>query len=303
MNIQQMRYVVAIANNGSFREAAKKLYISQPSLSHAIKELENEIGLSLFERTNHGAKLTSDGKDFLQYSQQVLAQVSLLENRFLSREQREHHFSIASQHYDFVAEVMSRLIKEFPEYTNFRIFENTTMNVIKDVENFRSEIGVMYFNNRNRRGLLRLLEGGNLTYRVMGDFQTHIFLSEHHPLSRKKSVTVQDLEPFPQVRFTQEDNHYTFFSEDILDFFDAEQVIHTTDRATLVGILHATDAYGSGSGLVKYPERQGIKLIPLENEEDNQLVLIYKNQATFSFLGKKFIAYLEEYLDSMRIVK
>lgn len=300
MNIQQMRYVAAIANNGSFREAAKKLYISQPSLSHAIKELETEIGLILFERTNHGAVLTTDGKDFLQYSQQVLSQVSLLEHRFLSKEKRDHHFSISSQHYDFVSSVMSRLIKEFPEYTNFRIFENTTMNIIKDVEHFRSELGVLYFNDRNRRGLIRLLDGGELDYRVMCDFQTHIFLRADHPLSVKRSLTVADLEPYPQVRFTQEDSQYTFFSEDILDFFDAEQVIHTTDRSTLVGILHDTDAYGSGSCLVKHPERQGIKLVPLENEENNELVIIYKKDHTFSRLGQKFIEYLDEYLEAYK---
>ncbi|EOT45799.1 MULTISPECIES: LysR family transcriptional regulator [Enterococcus] len=296
MNIQQMRYVVAIANNGSFREAAKKLYISQPSLSHAIKELENEIGVSLFERTNHGAFLTTTGKDFLQYAQQVLSQVNLLETRFLSPEKRAHHFSIASQHYDFLSHVVSRLIKEFPEYTNFRIYENTTMNIIQEVEHFRSELGILYFNDRNRRALVRIIESGDLCYETLGTFQTHIFLSENHPLSQKKTLTVADLEPYPQVRFTQEENHYTYFSEDILDFFDANQVIHTTDRATLVGILNETQAYGSGSGLVKYPEHQRIVLIPLENEDQNELVLIKKKNHQFSELAQQFLTYLDEYL-------
>jgi Transcriptional regulator len=297
VNIQQMRYVAAIANNGSFREAAKKLYISQPSLSHAIKELEKELDVQLFERTRQGASLTSDGRDFFQYTQPILAQVELLENRYVANEQNEKHFSISSQHYDFLSIIMSQLIREFQDYTEFRIFESTTLNVIKDVEQYRSEIGILLFNESNQTGLSRLLENGELEYEVLTTFRTHIFIREQHPLAQKKEIHLADLHDYPQVRFTQETNNYTYFAEDLIDFPGISQVIHTSDRATLTGILTGTDAYGSGSGLVENPKNQGIVLIPLVDSPENKMVMIKKKKRRVSDIGEVFLNKLRQYFN------
>lgn len=297
LNIQQMRYVAAIANNGSFREAAKKLYISQPSLSHAIKELEKELDVQLFERTRQGASLTSEGMDFFQYTQPILAQVELLENRYLANDSNEKHFSISSQHYDFLAIIMSQMIHDFPEYEDFRIFESTTLNVIKDVEQYRSEIGILLFNESNQAGLSRLLENGELEYEELTTFRTHIFMGVQHPLATKKEIHLDDLHDFAQVRFTQETNNYTYFAEDLIDFPGISQVIHTSDRATLTGILQRTNAYGSGSGLVENPQNQGIVLIPLVDSPENMMVMIKKKKRKISAIGTAFLTNLKQYLD------
>lgn len=295
VNIQQMRYVAAIANNGSFREAAKKLYISQPSLSHAVKELERELDVQLFERTRQGASLTSEGMDFFQYTQPILAQVELLENRYLANEHNEKHFSVSSQHYDFLSLIMSQLIQEFQEYNEFRIFESTTLNVIKDVEQYRSELGILLFNESNQAGLSRLLENGELEYEVLTTFKTHIFMREDHPLADKPLIHLEDLQDYAQVRFTQETNNYTYFAEDLIDFPGISQVIHTSDRATLTGILHGTNAYGSGSGLVENPESQGIVLIPLADSPENKMVVIKKKARKASTIGEVFLTKLRQY--------
>lgn len=296
MNIQQMRYVTAIANNGSFREAAKKLYVSQPSLSHAIKELEQELNVQLFERTSQGAYLTKEGSDFFQYAQQILSQVELLENRYATKSDHTKHFSIASQHYDFLSIILSEMIQDFPECESFRIYENTTLSVIKDVEEYRSELGILYLNASNKVALERMFKASELTYEVLHEFQTHIFLGENHPLATKAEITLDDLIPYPQIRFSQESAHYTYFSEDLLDFPEVVQVIHASDRATLTGILTRTNAYGSGSGLVEDGPSQGILLIPLANAPKSQLIAIRQKDRVLSDMAESFLSRLKDYL-------
>lgn len=291
-----MRYVTAIANNGSFREAAKKLYVSQPSLSHAIKELEQELDVKLFERTNQGAVLTAEGTDFFQYAQQILAQVELLENRYATKNDQTKHFSISSQHYDFLSIILSEMIQKYPECEAFRIFESTTLSVIKDVEQYRSELGILYLNASNKVALERMFAASELEYEVLHEFRTHIFLGENHPLAKQTEIQLADLAPYPQIRFSQESDYYTYFSEDLLDFPDVPQVIHASDRATLTAILQRSNAYGSGSGLVEDGKSQGILLIPLANAPLSQLIVIKKVNRKFSDMAEYFVAHLRQYL-------
>ncbi|MGO2786810.1 MAG: LysR family transcriptional regulator, partial [Enterococcus faecalis] len=188
MNIQQMKYVAAIANNGSFREAAKKLFITQPSLSNSIRELEEELGISLFLRTNKGAFLTEEGMVFLEQAEKVLVQMELLENRYRETVTSER-FSISSQHYDFLGEVIAKVLKKYgDQYKDFRVFETTTLKVIEDVKGFHSELGIIYLNEQNSVSIERYLEQANLAYEVISTFNTHIFLGNHHPLAKQKEI-------------------------------------------------------------------------------------------------------------------
>lgn len=296
MNIQQMRYVHAIADYGSFREAAKKLYVSQPSLSQAIKELESELDVQLFERTSQGTRLTSEGSDFLQHAHQILSQVDLLENRFFLKEDQSQNFSLASQHYDFISVIVSQLMKEFPDCTSFRLFENTTLNVIKDVEQYRSEFGILYLNQQNQAGLTRLLEGAQLEYQDLGAFHPHVFVRKDHPLAKKTQISLNDLTPYSQVRFLQEEHRYSFFSEDLIDFPETNQVLHVSDRGTMIGILQRTNSYGTGSGIVDNPHQQGLALIPLTQQKGGQIILIKKKDRRLSRIGNAFLKKLIQYL-------
>lgn len=293
MNIQQMKYVVAVANNGSFREAAKKMFITQPSLSNGIRELEEEIGVSLFIRTNKGASLTEEGLVFLEHAEKVLTQMEMLENRYQEVTTSER-FSISSQHYDFLGVVMGNVIKQFKEqYKNFRVFETTTLKVIEDVKSYHSELGIIYLNHQNQSGIERYLEQANLTYDVVGSFKTHIFVSNDHPLAKMSEISLEQLCCYPQVRFTQEGSNFAYFSEDLIENQEQETVIYTNDRGTLMNLLVETDAYASGSGVVTGFTKKEIRLIPLADSPNNKICVLYQKNKSISQIGHYFIQELK----------
>lgn len=294
MNIQQMKYVVAIANSGSFREAAKKLFITQPSLSNGIRELEEKLGVTLFIRTNKGASLTKDGLEFLEYAEKILTQIALIESRYQENTASER-FSISSQHYDFLGEVMAKVIKEFKnQYKNFRVFETTTLKVIEDVKSFHSELGIIYLNEQNQSGILRYLEQANLNYEIIGYFETHIFLGKTHPLAKKTAISLEELCCYPQVRFAQEGSNFAYFSEDLIENQEQETVIYTNDRGTLMNLLVETDAYASGSGLVTGFTKKEICLVPLINSTKNKICILTQKNRSMTKIGNYFIGELKK---------
>ncbi|MDT2835962.1 LysR family transcriptional regulator [Enterococcus durans] len=292
MNFQQLKYVVAVANNGSFREASKKLYVAQPSLSAGIKELETELGITLFTRTNRGAFLTEEGQEFLKRAERILVQLESLEDYYLTNEKRDS-FSIASQHYDFLGPLTAKLITSFKqEIKQFRIIETTTAKVIEEVKEQHSEIGILYMNEHNRSGIKRYLEQGELTTQSLGTFKTHIFLRQEHPLSQKKEIAKEELFPYPQVRFTQDGSNFPYFYEDLIEIPDQETVIYTSDRGTLMNIVLETDAYASGSGIVIGEMKEYLRLIPLADSQENELVIIYSVKRPLSKIAQRFIHHL-----------
>lgn len=294
MNFQQLKYVVAVANNGSFREASKKLYVAQPSLSAGIKELETELGITLFTRTNRGAFLTEKGQEFLKRAERILVQLESLEDYYLTNEKRDS-FSIASQHYDFLGPLTAKLITSFKqEIKQFRIIETTTAKVIEEVKEQHSEIGILYMNEHNRSGIKRYLEQGELTTQSLGTFKTHIFLRQEHPLSQKKEIAKEELFPYPQVRFTQDGSNFPYFYEDLIEIPDQETVIYTSDRGTLMNIVLETDAYASGSGIVIGEMKEYLRLIPLADSQENELVIIYSVKRPLSKIAQRFIHHLTQ---------
>ncbi|KAF1302501.1 LysR family transcriptional regulator [Enterococcus sp. JM9B] len=286
MNLQQLRYVVAVANNGSFREAARKMFITQPSLSNGIKELEKELGLSLFVRTNQGAVLTADGKDFLARAEKILVQMDRLETRYQKKEPTER-FSIASQHYDFLGSIIGGLIQRFPQYEEYRIMETTTAKVIEEVAEGHSEIGLLYMNEKNQKGLERYLEQAGLAKVDLGTFRTHIFVGKQHPLAEQKEIATTQLKDYSQVRFNQEGGDFDYFEEDPLKN-QTKSCIVTNDRGTLTNILRTSDAYASGSGIVDRGTKEQIRLIPLAEEPLNHLYGIYPKQTKLSEIAEEF---------------
>ncbi|MBP1045588.1 LysR family transcriptional regulator [Enterococcus sp. BWM-S5] len=279
MNIKQMKYVVAVADSGGFREAAKRLFVTQPSLSNGIKELEEELGVTLFVRTNKGATLTEEGIAFLEHAEKVLTQLTLMENRF-QHHQKEERFSVSSQHYDFLGGIMAAVIQKFEnQYKEFRLFETTTLKVIEDVKSYHSDIGILYLNSQNRSGIKRHLATTNLAYEVIGSFTTHVFVGKGHPLAQEEELTVEQLIGYPQVRFIQEGSEFNYFSEDLVAQTDQHAVIHVSDRGTLMNILAGTTAYATGSGIITGFTKKEIKLIPLKEQEENKICILYqKNQ-------------------------
>lgn len=296
MNIQQLRYVVAIAEAGTFREAANTLYVSQPSLSVAIRDLEAELGFKLFRRTTAGTVLTRRGEIFLDKAQALVAHFSHFEEQYSKKvKEEEQEFSIASQHYDFLPLVMTQFAERYPKHSRLRIFESTTVQILNDVIDGHSEVGIIYMNEQNRQGILAKMDKQGLEAIDLIAFQTHIYLGKHHPLADKPYLTLSDLKGLPTARFAQEKDEYLYYAEDILRAGDASKTYNVTDRATLNGILERTLAYTTGSGFLDRDSVTGIAVLPLKGEKTNKLVYVKRRDHRLSTCAKRFLEVMLAY--------
>ena len=300
MNIQQLRYVVAIANSGTFREAAEKMYVSQPSLSIAVRDLEKELGFKIFRRTSSGTFLTRRGMEFYEKAQEVVKGFDVFQNQYASPEEEKKEFSISSQHYDFLPPLMTEFSMRYPENKSFRIFESTTVQILDEVAQGHSELGIIYLNRQNTKGILQRVDKLGLEVVELIPFQTHIYIRKGHPLANKKKLVMEDLAQLPTVRFTQEKDEYLYYSENFVDTSSSSQMFNVTDRATLNGILERTDAYATGSGFLDSQSVNGITVIPLEDNLDNKMVYVKREEVDLSPVAEKFVEVMVEYFDQKR---
>ena len=300
MNIQQLRYVVAIANSGTFREAAEKMYVSQPSLSISVRDLEKELGFKIFRRTSSGTFLTRRGMEFYEKAQELVKGFDVFQNQYANPEEEKDEFSIASQHYDFLPPTITTFSQRYPDYKNFRIFESTTVQILDEVAQGHSEIGIIYLNNQNQKGIMQRIEKLGLEVIKLIPFQTHIYLREGHPLAKKKELVMDDLVDLPTVRFTQEKDEYLYYSENFVDTSASSQMFNVTDRATLNGILERTNAYATGSGFLDSDSVNGITVIPLNDNLNNRMVYVKREEVELSQAGTLFVEVMQEYFNQKR---
>ena len=300
MNIQQLRYVVAIANSGTFREAAEKMYVSQPSLSISVRDLEKELGFKIFRRTSSGTFLTRRGMEFYEKAQELVKGFDVFQNQYANPEEEKDEFSIASQHYDFLPPTITAFSERYPDYKSFRIFESTTVQILDEVAQGHSEIGIIYLNNQNQKGIMQRVEKLGLEVIELIPFHTHIYLREGHPLAEKEELVMEDLADLPTVRFTQEKDEYLYYSENFVDTSASSQMFNVTDRATLNGILERTDAYATGSGFLDSDSVNGITVIRLRDNLDNRMVYVKREEVELSQAGTLFVEVMQEYFDQKR---
>ncbi|HEW0227153.1 TPA: LysR family transcriptional regulator [Streptococcus pneumoniae] len=300
MNIQQLRYVVAIANSGTFREAAEKMYVSQPSLSISVRDLEKELGFKIFRRTSSGTFLTRRGMEFYEKSQELVKGFDIFQNQYANPEEEKDEFSVASQHYDFLPPTITAFSERYTDYKNFRIFESTTVQILDEVAQGHSEIGIIYLNNQNKKGIMQRVEKLGLEVIELIPFHTHIYLREGHPLAQKEELVMEDLADLPTVRFTQEKDEYLYYSENFVDTSASSQMFNVTDRATLNGILERTDAYATGSGFLDSDSVNGITVIRLKDNLDNRMVYVKREEVELSQSGTLFVEVMQEYFDQKR---
>ena len=300
MNIQQLRYVVAIANSGTFREAAEKMYVSQPSLSISVRDLEKELGFKIFRRTSSGTFLTRRGMEFYEKAQELVKGFDIFQNQYANPEEEKDEFSIASQHYDFLPPTITAFSERYPDYKNFRIFESTTVQILDEVAQGHSEIGIIYLNNQNKKGIMQRVEKLGLEVIELIPFHTHIYLREGHPLAQKEELVMEDLADLPTVRFTQEKDEYLYYSENFVDTSASSQMFNVTDRATLNGILERTDAYATGSGFLDSDSVNGITVIRLKDNLDNRMVYVKREEVELSQAGTLFVEVMQEYFNQKK---
>lgn len=302
ITLQQLKYVIEVSRSRSISKAAKKLFISQPSLSNAIKELENEIGITIFLRTNKGIILTAEGSEFLGYARQVVEQAALLENRYSNTQQMQHHFSVSAQHYAFAVSAFVRLIKEYDqEEYEFTLKETKTYEIIEDVKNLRSEIGILYVNDFNRNVIFKFLEEGNLTFHELFQADPHVFISSDHPLASEDFVTLEDLLPYPYLYYDQGDYNSFYFSEEILSTLTRPKNIMVTDRATLFNLLIGLNGYTISTGVISHKlNGKNIVAVPLQVDEKITVGYITHKNMKRSQLAKIYIEYLKESIEEER---
>ncbi|HFI0149730.1 TPA: LysR family transcriptional regulator [Streptococcus suis] len=296
MRIQQLHYIIKIAETGSMNEASKQLFITQPSLSNAVRDLEREMGITIFLRNPKGITLTKDGIEFLSYARQVVEQTELLEERYKSPGAKRQLFSVSSQHYAFVVNAFVSLLKE-TEMEDYELFlrETRTWEIIDDVKNFRSEIGVLFLNNFNRDVLLKLLDDNRLSHTHLFTARPHVFVSKNSPLAKKEILTLEDLVDFPYLSYEQGLHNSFYFSEEILSQEHHKKSIVVSDRATLFNLMIGLDGYTIATGILNSNlNGDQIISIPLDYDDQIELVYIQHEKTTLSDMGERFITFLLE---------
>ena len=300
MTLQQLKYVTTIANIGSISEAAKRLFVSQPSLTKAIKELEKEMGITIFDRTNKGITVYKEGERFLGYARQVLEQAALLEEQYKSQSGGKKQFSVSTQHYSFAVNAFVELLKgaEIDQY-DVSLRETQTYEIIDDVAHMKSEIGLLYYNDFNRPVLEKLIHTNELTFTELFTAHPHIFIGKTHPLAHKEVVSMDELEEYPYISFEQGDHNSFYFSEEIFSTVVRPKHIRVRDRASLFSLLLGLDGYTVSSGVIdKEVNGENIISVPLAEEGLMHIGYITNNKMQRSRLGQEYIHALEQYVSN-----
>lgn len=298
MTLQQLKYVVTVADKGTISEAAKELFISQPSLTKAIKELENEMQITIFNRTNKGIVVSNVGDEFLAYARQVLEQASLLEERFLNLKKQSPRFSVSTQHYSFAVNAFVDVIREFGgNQYDFTLRETQTYEIIEDVSRLKSEIGILYTSSKNQEVIMKLIKQNSLDFQELFIAKPHVFISSKHPLSDREVLTLEELDDYPYLSFEQGDYNSFYFSEEILSTLDRNRNIKVRDRATLFNLAIGLNGYTVSSGVIS-KELNGENIIakPLMVDEYMRIGTITQKNMPLSRYGKAYMESLKRHV-------
>lgn len=295
MTLQQLKYAVTVAECGTISAAAEKLFISQPSLTAAIRELETEMGVTIFSRTNRGVIVSREGEEFLGYARQILSQAQLLQERFSGREQGEKRFAVSSQHFNFTVLAFSRLVQNFrgPRYS-FHFRETTTYEVLEDVSQLRSEVGILALNEDNERFLRRMFGKLGLEFTELKRVQAELFVSAEHPLAGRRFVTVEDVSPYPCITFEQGEHNGQFFFEGLSAVAaQSHKTICVRERATEYQLLRALNGFSPDVG-VSAMYREEFVSLPLEPKQFHTIGYILRRDVTPSPMTLEYIQALRE---------
>ena len=297
MTLQQLRYAVVTAEKKTISEAAASLYLAQPSLTKALKELEKEMGITIFTRTNRGVAVSKEGEVFLGYARQVLEQAALIEEKYLAHTGEKQEFCVSTQHYSFAVNAFVSLIRACGrERYDFRLRETQTYEILEDVAKMKSEIGILYLNPFNEAVLRKLMRAQELEFTELFVAKPHVVLSSRHPLSQKSEVTMAELQPYPYLSFEQGEHNSFYYSEEIFSTENRPKNIRVRDRATLFNLLIGLDGYTVCSGVID-EELNGkdIIAVPLQAEGEMHIGYLTRKRAVLSRLGNRYLTELKKY--------
>lgn len=299
MTLQQLKYAITVAETGTITEAANKLYISQPSLTNAIHELEKEMNIIIFNRTNKGISISKEGEDFLGYARQVLEQAAILEDKYKGNNGGKKKFCVSTQHYSFAVNAFVDLIKKFgqDEY-DFSLRETQTYEIIEDVARMRSEIGILFLNDFNEKVITKILKSYDLEFHQLFVARPHVFISRKHPLAQNQVIINEELEQYPYLTFEQGEHNSFYFSEEIFSATERKKNIRVRDRATLFNLLIGLNGYTVCSGVIdKKLNGKDIIAVPLADESDMRIGYITHKKGRISRLGTTYLEALNKYFN------
>lgn len=307
MTLQQIKYALAIADSGSMSRAADGLFISQPSLSSSIKELEKEIGITIFLRTTKGVVPTNEGSDFLSYARQVYQQYDLLTQKYSSKNGFKRKFGVSSQHYSFAVKAFVETVKKYDTLNfEFAMRETRTADVITDVGSMRSEIGILYMDNFNRKIIEKMLSDNDVEFVPLINCRAYVYMWKGHPLAGEDSVSLDQLRDYPCLSFEQGEHGSGFLAEEILSGNDYPRIIRSTDRATQLNFMVGLNGYTLCSGII-CEELNGSDYvaIPFKEDETNrnsvmEIGYIVKNKNMLSDIAKTYVSEIEKYLANVK---
>ena len=298
MTLLQLKYAVTAATAGTISEAAKQLFITQPSLTSAIHELENELGITIFQRTNKGILVSAEGEEFLGYARQVIEQTNLIEERYLGTAPLKHQFCVSTQHYSFAVEAFVELLHQYGgEEYDFRIRETQTYEIIEDVARLRSEVGILYLNKFNETILQKTLKEHDLKFHPLFVAHPHVFVSSFSPLAKKEQITLEDLAPYPRLSYEQGEHNSFYFSEEILSTRESKKDIVVRDRATLFNLLIGVNGYTICSGVISEElNGKNIVAVPLDVDDYMEIGYITHKKMQPGRFGMLYIEALKRYI-------
>ena len=294
MTLQQLRYLIAIAEFGSINAAASSMYASQSNLSTAVKELERELGITVFTRSNRGVTLTNEGTELLAYARQVVEQANMLEARYSRSGTQHQRLAVSTQHYSFSVEAFIELIEaNQSEQYEFILRECATGQIIDDVRNFRSEIGILYLDGFNERVISKAFDDAGLSFFPLFEAAVHVFVNEDHPLAGKSLIEPEDLEEWPRYSFEQGTENSFYYSEEPLSSLPHKRNIRISDRGTLTNLLTAYKGYTISTGVLSPEMHSGIASIPLNVNERMRVGYVIHRE-------RKVGSLLESYIECLK---
>lgn len=297
MTLIQLKYAVCAAGENSLNDASKKLFISQPSLSNAINTLEKEVGIEIFNKSKTGISLTTEGEEFIGYARQVLEQYELLDAKYISRKEAKKKFSVSMQHYTFAVHAFIETIHRYGMDTyEFEVYEDTTNTVIENVRNRKSELGVLYLNDFNRKVLGKLFTEYNLAFHPLFDCGLYVYMWKEHPLAKHEQIDIDALMEYPCLSFAQGSHNSFYFAEEVLSTLPYKRLIKASDRATLLNLMIGINGYTICSGII-CEELNGSDYVAVKLNSDEKMTIGYitRKDARISEIGESYLAALTKF--------
>ena len=299
MNINQLKYVLTVAESSSMREASTKLYVSQPALSASIRELEEELGILIFERTNKGISLTNSGRDFLTYAKKAVGQYEILEDRYLSGDSHRERFSVSTQHYNFAIKAFTEMVRKMdPRKYAFSIHETKTKEVLDDVASLKSEVGIVSFSGSNEAVMRKLFRDYGLEFTPLMRRETYVYVWKDHEFAGRTEISLEELADYPCVSFDQTSDGNFYLTEEAMADYHFDKIIKSDDRATSMELIAELGGYSIGSGMLSGDDviLQGLTSIKLKEEDPIEIGYITRKGSVLTKYGEAYIEELLKYL-------